>query len=226
MTTAAGGWGLAKPYSHDSLDFSPIGWRLRKFEVEFSGLAADPHLAAAGQTAEQDFIGQQVADFTLDQPPQRAGAGRQLGYQPFHGPQRPLPLGRADFLCVVHVSATDDVDDSLVQHAGRLVHQHEDALAANLEPGQVLAVALPLELANLLARLVLLRLDGEQPLEVDVHGHGQHHKQHGDNYDTSGTPVKDQVDYGQGFLLGRDLTQLGVVHGILKQEHRFSVKCC
>ena len=87
---------------------------------------------------------------------------RQLCAQPVDGRYRAAPLGRAPLHGFGHVAHADHVDQGVVEHARRAVQQHQDAPPAELEAGQVLAVAVAGEAAHIRA-LLLLPL-GAQPL--------------------------------------------------------------
>ena len=66
---------------------------------------------------------------------------RELGAQPVDCGERVAPLVGEDLTFVGKVAPADHVDDGLAQHAGRSVDQDEDPLTAELQAGQVLALA-------------------------------------------------------------------------------------
>ena len=78
------------------------------------------------------------------------------------------PLGCAAFAGIVHIAAAQHVDEGLIEHAGRDIDQDQNTPAPHLQPGQVLAVALAPELADLVAGSALLRRLRAEPLVLAV----------------------------------------------------------
>jgi hypothetical protein len=81
------------------------------------------------------------------------------------GGERALPFRRLALRGCGQVAQPDDVDDPLGEHAGRGVEQDEHALAADLQSGQVLAVAFAGEGAQTVALLDALAGASLQPFQ-------------------------------------------------------------
>ena len=128
----------------------PSGAVCRSVAIALSSVARvlrlEPHAVGPGQHRARP----RVEDVDLE-----LRLARHLGGEPVHRLHRLAPLARAQPRLGREQLAPDGVHDVLGQHAGRGVDEQEDALAAHLEPAQVLAVAVAHERAHVPARHLL-----------------------------------------------------------------------
>ena len=89
---------------------------------------------------------------------------RELGREPVGGPHRAAPLVGAHAVRLGQQAPAHGVDDGVGEHARGGVHEEEDALAPDLEAGQVLAVAVAHEGAHLVARHLAAGRSAGEPL--------------------------------------------------------------
>ena len=72
----------------------------------------------------------------------------QLRRDPVHRFDDPLPFWSIALAIIVHITGTDNVDQSVIQHACRTVHKHKDALSTEKHTRQVLPLSVSDKLSD------------------------------------------------------------------------------
>jgi hypothetical protein len=156
-----------------------IGWRLHPFDgseavVEICAFFRNHFLEAENRVVEHRRVPgvQPLAIAPLDDGVRlfvegvelKAALARELGRHPVDRGDGLLPFLGADLALVGEISPADDVDDGLVQHAGRGVDEDEDAIATDLQTGQVLTIAVTDMCAYPVSRHLVARHSTGEPL--------------------------------------------------------------